>query len=247
MTNIERDMVRGMTSILNEAIAANKSGNPIMTDEQFDTRLNDLIELENDISFILINSPTQKDRKPINTSSNFKAPVLVNYNTVDDVIKFSNNKELTASINLNGSDMSLVYKDGVLSEIKTNDTGIKKYIKQFENMPLKIKKDGIYIISGKAFTLKEKLKFYGHDIIEGGNDNLFDNLRDAENLGFDVVPYWIMSTINPKKFQNNVDYMYEYADEDCLPYSGVIFRYNDIEYSNSLPVIDNYRNGIIYN
>lgn len=75
---------------------------------------------------------------------------------------------------------------------------------------------------------------------------MFENLREAESLGFDTTPYWIMNTVNPKKLQSNIDYMYEYADEDRLSYNGVIFRYNDIEYSKSLSIINNYRNGIIY-
>lgn len=247
MTDIERDMVRGMVSILNEAIEAKKSGSPIITDEQFNVRLNDLRELEDEIGFILINSPTQNNKKSINTSSNYNPPTLIEYHTVNDIIKFANNKELVASVSLNGINTSLIYKDGFLSEVKTNDTEVKKLIKQLENMPLKINKDGTYIISGKIVTIQEKLKFYAYDIIESENDNLFDNLHDAENLGFDVVPYWIISTINPKKFQNNVDYMYENADEDGLSYNGVVFRYNDIEYSKSLSVVDNYKNGVIYN
>ena len=246
MIDIEKDMTRGMVSILNEAIEAKKSGNPIMTDEQFDNRLNDLKELENETGYVLINSPTQK-KKPVGVSSNFKTPFLAEYSTIEDVIKFANDKELVASVNLKGGDMSLIYKDGVLSEVKTNDIEVQKLIKQFENIPLKINKEGIYIVSGEVITLQEKLKFYVYDVIESGEISLRDSLYEAENLGFDAIPYWTMSTINPKKFQNNVNYMYEYADEDGLPYDGIVLRYNDIEYVKSLSIVDNYRNGIIYN
>lgn len=60
MNAIELDMMRGMVSILNEASEAYyNTGNPIMTDEQFDMRLADLKQLEEETGFILSNSPTQ--------------------------------------------------------------------------------------------------------------------------------------------------------------------------------------------
>lgn len=239
MNSLERELMIGMINILNEH-------SDILTEDQINIRLEDLKQFEKETGFILTNSPTQK-KKPIGTSSNFKAPFLAECSSIENVIKFAKDKELVASVNLKGGNISLIYKDGILSEVKTNDIEVQKLIKQFENMPLKINKEGVYIVYGKVITLQEKLKFFVSNIVEGLNDTLFDSLREAENLGFDVVPYWIMSTINPKKFQNNIDNICEYADEDDLPHNGVMLRYNDIEYVKSLSIIDNYRNGIIYN
>ena len=60
MNAIELDMMRGMVSILNEASNAYyNTGSPIMTDEQFDARLADLKQLEEETGFVLTNSPTQ--------------------------------------------------------------------------------------------------------------------------------------------------------------------------------------------
>ena len=239
MNSLERKLMMGMIDILNEH-------SDILTEDQINIRLEDLKQFEKETGFILTNSPTQK-KKPIGTSSNFKAPFLAECSSIENVIKFAKDKELVASVNLKGGNISLIYKDGIFSEVKTNDIEVQKLIKQFENMPLKINKEGVYIVSGKVVTIQEKLKFYLYDVVEGGNDKLFDNLHEAEILGFDVVPYWIMSTINPKKFQNNIDNICEYADEDGLPHNGVMLRYNNIEYVKSLSIIDNYRNGIIYN
>lgn len=59
MNSIEADIMKGMVSILNEAIEAYHNGKPIISDIQFDTRLDDLKQLEEDTGFVLENSPTR--------------------------------------------------------------------------------------------------------------------------------------------------------------------------------------------
>ena len=59
INQIELDIMRGMVSILNEASDRYYNGKPlIMSDEQFDARLEDLRQLEEETGFILSNSPT---------------------------------------------------------------------------------------------------------------------------------------------------------------------------------------------
>ena len=59
MNKIELDIMKGMVSILNEASEAYyNTGNPIMSDEQFDMRLADLKQFEEETGFVLANSPT---------------------------------------------------------------------------------------------------------------------------------------------------------------------------------------------
>ena len=61
MNQIELDMMKGMVSILNEACDAYyNTGNPIMTDEQYDMRLEDLRQLEEETGVVFANSPTQR-------------------------------------------------------------------------------------------------------------------------------------------------------------------------------------------
>ena len=291
MNQIELDMMRGMVSILNEASDAYyNTGNPIMTDEQFDARLEDLRQLEEETGFVLANSPTHNVGAKVLTELNeitHSHPMLSleKCHTVEELVKFANNKELIASIKLDGLTCSLTYKDGVLVSAETRGNGyvgsdITEHVKQFKNVPFKINKEGTYIVDGEAIitdedfaevnkdgeyknsrnlaagTLavldtslvsKRKLRFLAWDIIEGGSNNLKDNLNEAKELGFDVVPFWSAINLDPKKLQNTIDYVFDYAKDEGLPTDGIVFKFNDIEYGKSLGRTEHhFKNGIAY-
>lgn len=291
MNAIELDIMKGLVSILNEANDRYyNSGNPIMTDEQFDARLNDLKQLEEETGFIFANSPTQSVGYKVLTelkeiSHSHPMLSLEKCHTVDELIKFSNNKELVASIKLDGLTVSLTYQDGVLVSAETRGDGyigsdITEHIKQFKNVPMKINKSGTYIIDGEAIitdddfseinknkeyknsrnlaagtlavldtslVAKRRLKFYAWDVIEGGCNNLKDNLDEAGSIGFDVVPNWSAININPNKLQGTIVYIFDYAKEEGLPCDGIVFKFNDIEYGKSLGATGHhFRNGIAY-
>ena len=144
MNQIELKMMKGMVSILNEAADRYyNSGNPIMSDEQFDARLEDLRQLEKETGFVLANSPTQNVGYKVLTELKEIAhshPMLSleKCHTIEELIKFANNKELVASIKLDGLTCSLTYKDGVLVSAETRGNGyvgsdITEHVKQFKN------------------------------------------------------------------------------------------------------------------
>ena len=65
-------------------------------------------------------------------------------------------------------------------------------------------------------------------------------------LGFDVVPHWSFTTLNPKSFQGSVDYIFDYAEEDGIPCNGIVFKLNDIEHGKMLRVMScDFYDGII--
>lgn len=161
MNEAVKEIMQGMVSILNYASEVYyNTGNPIMTDEQFDIRLKDLKELEEETGFILANSPTQKvgarvltELKEIKHSHPMLS--LEKCHTVDELIKFANNKMLVASIKLDGLTVSLRYEDGILVSAETRGDGyvgsdITEHVKQFINVPLKINKEGVYVVDGEA-------------------------------------------------------------------------------------------------
>ena len=161
MNEIELKIMKGMVSILNEASEAYyNTGNPIMSDEMFDMRLEDLRQFEQETGFIFSNSPTQNVGAKVLTelkevTHNHPMLSLEKCHTVEELIKFANNKELVASIKLDGLTVSLAYEDGVLVSAETRGNGhvgsdITEHIRQFQNVPLKINKNGTYIIDGEA-------------------------------------------------------------------------------------------------
>ena len=291
MNAIELDIMKGLVSILNEASDHYyNSGNPIMTDAQFDARLAELKQLEEETGFVFANSPTQNvgykvltELKEVTHSHPMLS--LEKCHTVEELIKFANNKELVASIKLDGLTVSLTYKDGILTSAETRGNGyvgsdITEHIKQFKNVPLKINKSDTYIIDGEAIitdedfaeinkdgeyknsrnlaagtlsvldtslVAKRKLKFYAWDVITGDSNNLSNNLSEARILGFDAVPFWSSSTLDSKKLQATLDYIFDFAKEEGLPCDGIVFKYDDIEYGKSLGATSHhFRNGIAY-
>lgn len=61
MNSIELDFMKGMVSILNEVSEVHSTtGNMIITNEQYNTRLKDLRQLEEETGVIFANSPTIK-------------------------------------------------------------------------------------------------------------------------------------------------------------------------------------------
>lgn len=291
MNAIEKDIMKGLVSILNEASDRYyNSGNPIMTDAQFDARLADLKQLEEETGFVFSNSPTINVGYKVLTelkeaTHNHPMLSLEKCHTVEELIKFANNKELVASIKLDGLTVSIAYENGVLVSAETRGNGhigsdITEHIKQFLNIPLKINRTGTYIIDGEAIitdedfaevnkngeyknsrnlaagtlsvldtslVAKRRLKFYGWDVINGGGNSLNDNLNEARELGFDIVPFWSAVNLDPKKIQNTIDYIFDFAEEEGLPCDGIVFKFNDIEYGKSLGATSHhFRNGIAY-
>lgn len=182
MNQIELDIMKGMVSILNDASEAYyNTGNPIMTDEEFDMRLEDLRQFEDETGFILSNSPTQRVGAKVLTELNeitHSHPMLSleKCHTVEELIKFANNKELVASIKLDGLTVSITYENGILVKAETRGNGyvgsdITEHIKQFKNVPFKINKEGTYIVDGEAIITDE-------DFIEINKDGEFKNSRN---------------------------------------------------------------------
>ena len=182
MNPIELDIMKGLVSILNEASDRYyNSGEPIMTDEQFDARLEDLRQLEEETGFVFANSPTQNVGYKVLTELGevkHSHPMLSleKCHTTDELIKFANNKELVASIKLDGLTASLTYEDGILVSAETRGDGyvgsdITEHIKRFLNVPFKINKEGTYIVDGEAIITDE-------DFIEINKDGEFKNSRN---------------------------------------------------------------------
>ena len=191
MNQIELDMMKSMVSLLNEAANAYyNTSHPIMTDEQFDARLEDLRQLEEETGFVFANSPTHNvgakvltELKEITHSHPMLS--LEKCHAIEELIKFANNKQLIASIKLDGLTCSLTYKDGVLVSAETRGNGyvgsdITEHVKQFKNVPLRINKEGTYIVDGEAIITDE-------DFAEINKDGEYKNSRNLASGTLSVL------------------------------------------------------------
>ena len=162
MKPIEKEMMLGMISILNDAsYAYYNTGNPIMSDKEFDMRLEDLKELEKETGVIFSNSPTQDvvgwpilDELP-KAVHNHEMLSLNKCHSIQEIVEFSNNKELVVSVKLDGMTASLLYENGIFVKGESRGNGhvgvdITEHIKQFMNIPLKINKKNRYIVDGEC-------------------------------------------------------------------------------------------------
>lgn len=146
---------------LNKASAAYyNTGQPIMSDIEFDNKLEELRQWEEETGIVLANSPTHNVGATVLNNIKevkHKTPMLSleKCHSTEEIIKFANNHNLVASVKLDGLTVRLTYKDGdlILAESRGNGTvgsDVTEHVKQFTNVPLHINKEGTYVIDGEA-------------------------------------------------------------------------------------------------
>lgn len=136
------------------------TGQTIMSDAEFDNKLEELRQWEEENGIVLSNSPTHNVGATVLDNVKevtHKTPMLSleKCHNAEEVIKFANEHKLVASVKLDGLTVRLTYKDGdlILAESRGNGTvgsDVTEHVKQFTNVPLHINKEGTYIIDGEA-------------------------------------------------------------------------------------------------
>ena len=136
------------------------TGQPIMSDAEFDNKLEELRQWEKETGIVLTNSPTQNVGATVLDNIKevtHKTPMLSleKCHSTEEIVKFANNHNLVASVKLDGLTVRLTYKDGdlILAESRGNGTvgsDVTEHVKQFTNVPLHINKEGTYVIDGEA-------------------------------------------------------------------------------------------------
>ena len=136
------------------------TGAPIMSDAEFDKKLEELKKWEDEMGISLANSPTKNVGFKVLDGIKeveHKTPMLSleKCHSVEEIVKFANRHNLVASVKLDGLTVRLTYKNGdlVLAESRGNGivgSDVTEHVKQFTNVPLHINKEGIYVIDGEA-------------------------------------------------------------------------------------------------
>lgn len=220
MNEIELKMMQGMVSILNHKES--------LTEEQYESRLEDLRQFEQETNFVLLNSPTQNVESESIVKKNDKIydSEFSELNSVEDIVKNFDQKEMIAYANLNGTNVYIKYADGVIKRIITDNID---GLKQCTNIPYKINKTGHYRIYGKLTLVDDNLKFFVDETIDYVDSSVKNGFEKAKELGFDIVPYWYATSLNPKTLQNTIDYIFDYVAEEGLSCDGIMFRIDDVK------------------
>lgn len=147
--------------LLNEASNAYyNTGNPIMSDTEFDNKLEELRQWEEETGIVLSNSPTHNvgaivldNIKKVTHESPMLS--LAKCHSAEEVEQFAKGHTLVGSVKLDGLTCRLIYKDGELIKAESRGNGtigniITDHVKQFLNIPLHINKEGTYVIDGEA-------------------------------------------------------------------------------------------------
>lgn len=146
---------------LNKASAAYyNTGQPIMSDVEFDNKLEELRQWENETGIVLADSPTHNVGAIVLDSIQkvtHESPMLslAKCHSAEEVEQFAKGHTLVGSVKLDGLTCRLIFKNGELIRAESRGNGtigsiITDHAKQFLNVPLHINKEGTYIIDGEA-------------------------------------------------------------------------------------------------
>ena len=136
------------------------TGQPVMSDAEFDNKLEELRQWEEETGIVLSNSPTHNvgaivldNIKKVTHESPMLS--LAKCHSAEEVKQFAKGHTLVGSVKLDGLTCRLIFKDGELVRAESRGNGtigniITDHVKQFLNVPLHINKEGTYIIDGEA-------------------------------------------------------------------------------------------------
>ena len=157
----EINRMKELIGVLHKAsIAYYRDDNPIMTDRQYDDLYDELESLERKSGVVLSGSPTQKVGTEVvsafeKVQHTHPMLSLAKIKSVDELVKFYNNKGCILSLKMDGLTICLTYDNGVLTKAETRGDGhigelITHNAKVFENIPLTINIKEHYEIEGEA-------------------------------------------------------------------------------------------------
>ena len=136
------------------------TGQPVMSDAEFDNKLEELRQWEEETGIVLSNSPTHNVGAIVLDNIDkvtHESPMLslAKCHSAEEVKQFAKGHTLVGSVKLDGLTCRLIFKDGELVRAESRGNGtigniITDHVKQFLNVPLHINKEGTYIIDGEA-------------------------------------------------------------------------------------------------
>lgn len=158
---MDKNTIATRVEELNKASEAYyNTGQSIMSDAEFDNKLEELRQWEEESGIVLANSPIHNvgaivldNIKKVTHESPMLS--LAKCHSAEEVKQFAKGHTLVGSVKLDGLTCRLIFKDGELIRAESRGNGtigniITDHVKQFLNVPLHINKEGTYIIDGEA-------------------------------------------------------------------------------------------------
>ena len=237
------------------------SGNPIMSDYEWDNLYDELVELEKETGVIYPNSPTQQVGYEVKTKLEkvtHSHPMLSLGKTksVNDLVKFSNGRDCIISLKMDGLTVLNTYKNGKLIQSETRGNGeigelITHNAKVFDNLPVSIDMDKKFEIEGEAIITKED--FYNinlklkdgekyknpRNLASGSVRQLDSKIAKDRHVKFIAwkIPYGFTRFTDSFKFAEELGF-------DVVPYSKYNSKTDDInvivEYLKDLADVKGY-------
>lgn len=180
------DRIKELVELLNKASDAYyNSGNTIMTDEEFDTTLEELKKLETETNLVLSNSPTLNVGAKVLSKQDkvvHKIPMLSldKLHTVEELSEWAGDDNCYLSLKLDGLSTRLVFENGTLIEASTRGDGevgsdILEHIKCYDNVPTTISYKDRLVIDGESLILYDDFNRINSKLPE---DKQFANTRN---------------------------------------------------------------------
>lgn len=181
----------------------------------------------------------------------------------EEIDAFAKGHAILGMIKVDGLSVRLIYENGKLKSANTRGNGyigndITEHVKYFTNVPLQIMYSNLLVVDGEAIiktndfeiinangelknprnaaagalnlldmkeVAKRKLSFIAWDSPSLPYDEFTANLSTLELLGFEVVFH---------TFARDNNLILDRAKELNIPCDGVVWKYNNIDYGNSL-------------
>lgn len=205
------------------------TGQPIMSDAEFDNKLEELRRWEEESGIVLANSPTHNVGAIVLDSIDkitHESPMLslAKCHSAEEVKQFAKGHTLVGSVKLDGLTCRLIFKDGELIRAESRGNGtigniITDHVKQFLNVPLHINKEGTYIIDGEALIKT--------DDFEELNKN--DEYKTPRNLASGTLGGLDTSVVKNRKLRW---YAWEVVEGSKYPesFASSLMEANDLEF-----------------
>ena len=160
--------IKYLVNELNNHTELYDSGNPIISDKEWDDMYFELVELEHEWGYILPNSPTQRVNYTIvnelqKVKHNHPMLSLDKTKDIEEIKSFIGNKEWIAMLKLDGLTCSLLYEGGCLVRAETRGDGeigedVTHNAMVIPSIPKRIKYTGRLIVDGEIICPLDDFK-----------------------------------------------------------------------------------------